>query len=105
MSDMIQARYPIMDGDDPRVRHLAQMMADTLEAMVRLDRDSVVATDVLFMMMRDALWCRDNYTGANNPNISEDQREALITLAKTHVLDVGRFIAFSKRYIAAILNK
>jgi hypothetical protein len=40
---------PILDGNDPRVRNVAQLMAATLKAMVELDVDSVCATDVLYM--------------------------------------------------------
>lgn len=105
MSNMNQIRAtsasgsPILDGNDPRVRKVAEMMSDTLEAMVRLDQESTCATDVLFMMMRDGLWCRDIYYGANNPKISDEQKEARIATAKGQVLDAARFNELSKRYI------
>ncbi len=89
-----------MDGNDPRVRKVAKMMADTLEAMVRLDKESTCATDVLFMLMRDNLWCRDSYHGANNPKISKAESEARLALAKTQMLSAERFNTQSERYIA-----
>lgn len=90
---------PILDGNDPRVRKVAQMMADTLEAMIRLDQESTCATDVLFMLMRDGLWCRDNYHGANNPKISDVEKESRIATARNQILNADRFNDLSERYI------
>lgn len=93
---------PILDAEDPKVRHLALMMADVLEAMVVLDKDSIIATDVLFMMMRDNLWARDNHSGVNNPKITPEESQERLQRARNQVMDPKRYADYMSRYVAQI---
>jgi hypothetical protein len=50
--------------------------------------------------MRDSLWIRDNYHGASNKEISQEERDRRIAAAKSHVLSAKKFNDYSKIYIA-----
>lgn len=86
---------PILDADHPEVRKLALLMAETLGAIVRLDQISVVASDVLYALMRDALWARSHVDREKTP----EGKERVILEAQSQILDQERYSKHMRRYV------